>query len=282
MTRFYFVYDSQEAGASERVRHLGRACDSLGLAIANLDSRNANYAALQTPGDTDCLYNVTRQSYALETLMLNQQVKTFYRHFPSGGLPHNDSTYAAATHQQHGLPCPRTIFHSTADRTLLSTYAEVLGFPIVIKVARGTLGIGTMLAPDSASLFALCDYLVSSQSEFILRSYVAPREIARLITVGNVVVASNAKLIPAGDFRSSVKHCDPIPTKYDAAIEALAVRATVLSNVETAGVDILIAQDGSPYLLEVNTPHDFVTTARVTGVDVALHMVSHLLSKVRT
>ena len=282
MIFLYCIYDSYEPGALGRLKHFRRAARALGVRVVELDSRTVDHSVLPTPSEGDLLYNVTRGSYPLETLLLNRAVTTFYRQFPSGGLPLNDTVYSAVIHQREGLLVPRTVFHATAERALLETYVDLLGgFPVIIKVAGGTLGIGTLIAPDSESLFSLCDHLVATDTEFILRQYVKSQEIARLIVVGDEVVASNAKLIPKGDFRSSVKHHDPVPMTYGPDVESVAVRATVLSNVETAGVDILISQDGIPYLLEINTPHNFVTTSRVTGVDVASLMVSHLLSKAR-
>ena len=59
----------------------------------------------------------------------------------------------------------------------------------------------------------------------------------------------------------------------------MAVKAVKTLGLETGGVDLLFDTDGKPFLTEVNFPHDFSMTQKITGIDIAQAMVKHLMSK---
>jgi hypothetical protein len=280
MSRLHLIHEGSAQHVTERLSRLINACTALDVDCITHDSSRDDYTNVNGIEAGDSMYNVARGGMLLESLYINRGLNTFYIHKPLHATGDEDAATLAIVYQERGLSVPKSIFHSTCDRSLLREYVEVLqGFPIVVKVAGGTLGVGTMLASDFASLFSLTDYLVACNTRFYLRQYIRPREVARLIVVGSNVVASNQKLIAERDFRTSVKLERPLSKSYPIEAQALAIEATHAGNRETGGVDLLFDKDDRPYLLEVNMPHDFVTTEDVTRVDVARAMVDHLVSK---
>ena len=227
------------------------------------------------------LYNATRGSETLETLLLNKEVTTFYIHNPDFVVSNPDTTKYSIIHEKANLPSPKTIFTLTADRQLLKNYVDYLGgFPIIIKATGSTRGIGTMKIDSWQSLISTIDYLINTGDKFILRQFIQNNGAARIIVLGSKVIASEFRDNLENDFRvSGHKVKNYYQKDFDEQTYQLAITATHLANFETSGVDIIYDEVNNPYLLEVNMPYDFVPTNEVTDVDIAYLMIEYLIAK---
>lgn len=278
--KFYCLHEGFYRGVQQRLDSFQNACSALGIAFVALDSLKIDYSELPVLGKTDLLYNATRGSESLENLLLNKDVTTFYIHNPELVANNVDTTKYSILHDKAKIPGPKTIYQLSNERTLLHRYVAALGgFPLILKSTGSTLGIGTIKVDNFQTLYSIADFMIAKGLAFILRQYIVPKEVARLIVLGNEVIAANQKLIPEGDFRTSVVDQLPIPKKYAPEIEQMAISATRLLNFEQAGVDILIDENEQPYLLEVNMPHSFVATQKATGIDIAFKMLEFLINK---
>jgi len=280
MTTFFVLHEGCDANVLDRVAALTGAASDRGVECVVLDSLACDYSALPRPVTGDMLYNCARGSERLETLLLDDNVATFYMRNPSVVYDVRDSTILSIVHERNGLTAPKTIHRLTSDRDLLARYVEFLGgFPIVLKAAGGTRGSGTMIVDTMPSLLSIADYLVTLGREFILRQYIPAAEIVRCTVLGSRVIATNTKPVPASDFRSNIRGGEIRAATCSHATHTLAVDAARTCNLEFAGVDILIAKDGQPFLLETNSPCDFITSQRALGIAIAERMVDHLIAK---
>ncbi len=278
MGELFILHETTNRDIDERVEMLKSSANKAGINCKIIDSSKTDYSSIVVLPKGSFLYNISRGSKHLELLMLNDDVTTFYRSRPE--MVRLNTIEQAIAFRKNGIVSPPAIFHSTNEMSLLVSYVATLGgFPIIIKISGGTNGVGTMIASDIATLKSVADYLVSIKANFMLIKYIEPKEVARLIVIGNRVIASNRKLIPEGDFRTSVKIDLPRPQIYPIQIQDLAVRAAKVANSQNCGIDILIGKDNIPYLLEANMPHDFVTTVKATGIDVTGIMVDFLITK---
>lgn len=278
MSKLYIIHEGQNPDIEERILMLKNSAEKASISCDILDSSKTDHSCIPVPRKGDFLYNITRGSQHLELSMLNIDVTTFYRIRPE--FVRLNTIEQAIAFKKGGILTPPTIFHSTREKSLLLSYISKLGgFPIIVKISGGTRGIGTIITHDISSLQSIADYLVSISVKFMLIKYLAPMEVARLIVIGNRVIASNRKPIPDGDFRTSVKYLLPEPKVYSSGVQQLAVRAAEIANSENCGIDILIDHKGEAYVLEANMPHDFVTTVKATGIDITGAMVNFLIEK---
>lgn len=278
MGKLFILHETANSDIKERISMLVASADKVGIECHVLDSSKTDHSDVAVLQKGDFLYNISRGSQHLELLMNNDHVTTFYRTRPQ--IVRLNTIEQAIAFKKIGLLTPPTIFHSTNKKDLLLSYISKLGgFPIIIKISGGTKGIGTMITRDIATLQSIADYLVSISVKFMLIKYIEPKEVARLIVIGNSVIASNRKLIPEGDFRTSVKNQLPEPKIYPDHIQKMAVRTAEVANSENCGVDILIDKENTAYVLEANMPHDFVTTVKTTGIDVTGAMMNFLIAK---
>jgi len=281
---FYGIRQRKNADIQMRVSLLKHACEARKINYVDLDSEAIDYSAIPQPQRHDFLYNIGRGSQVLESLMLNKEVTTFYKSFPkvNSNLA-NTTTLWTLIHEKENLPSPKTIHSLSRDRSLLDNYVEYLGgFPVIIKAIGGTRGVGVIKVESAASLYSIADHLVSLGGNYILRQFIESAATARLVVLGNQVVASVEYIIPNGDFRSNIAGIpNAKPIKLSAGVEETAIKAVDAIDVECGGVDLILDKEGNHYLLEVNYPFSFLTPQFITGTDIAGMMVDYLIEKQR-
>ena len=178
---------------------------------------------------------------------------------------------------------PKTIWHGTCDRTLLDKYVEYVGgFPVVIKVAGGTRGIGVMFAEDHKTLFGICDFLAGSSLQFAIREYIPSESVERAVVIGDRVCCVVSRSIRSKDFRS-VGHPETnlqLKTVPD-ELSRLAVSACHVAGFNFGGIDIVrnIA-DSTFKVLEVNCPHDFLLLENSFNQEIAGMLVDWLSAQI--
>lgn len=282
MSILYLLHEGPEGAALERADIVREACDRAGVSCVIIDSLTTDYANLPRLVTGDMLFNSGRGSVRLETLLIRPGVATFRTCGASAFTGNSDTTVHCAVMEKAGLPVPRTIHRLPPDNDRLPDYvATVGGFPIVVKVTDGTLGVGVMLIESMRSLRSVLDFLRTTGREFILRQYIEPAHVARLCVIGERVVASLRYKVRDDDFRGLPYRMGGKQMSFGDEIEALAVRGSKVAQQEFTGVDILIDNAGRPWVLEVNGPSNFVAYEREMGIPIGDMIVAHLLAKAR-
>jgi ribosomal protein S6--L-glutamate ligase len=175
-----------------------------------------------------------------------------------------------------GIDIPRTAM--CRYREEVPPAVEMIGgLPCIIKLTRGTQGVGVMIANSMAEVQGMLDTLWTLGQEIILQELVAEsrgRDV-RALVVGDRVVAAMRRTAKAGEFRSNIHRggeASALDLPRDFA-EA-PVKATRVMGLEVAGVDMLEARTG-PKIMEINSSPGFEGLERVTGVDIATLYVGH-------
>ncbi len=159
--------------------------------------------------------------------------------------------------------------------------AKTLGYPMVIKECRGSFGTGVHLVNNAEETARLVEGLGSAPcivQEYINESF--GRDI-RVSVVGGKAVAAMLRQGREGDFRSNLTlggHFAQIePTDEQLRV---AVDAAKALGLDFAGVDVLFGKDDEPIICEVNSNAHFKTTFDCTGVNMAEHIINHIISEV--
>jgi len=178
-----------------------------------------------------------------------------------------------------GLDVPRTMLvRDGAD--LKAAERAMGGLPLVVKLVRGTQGIGVMLARTRDELASMLGTMRDLGQEFVLQEFVAEskgRDV-RVLVVGGRVVGAMRRRARKGEFRSNLHRggegeAVELPEAYARA----AVSAARVMGLDVAGVDLLEGKDG-PRLIEVNSSPGFEGMEGATGLDVAGLIVAHAAS----
>lgn len=209
------------------------------------------------------------------------------RQFEAAGIPTTATSQAIACSRdklqsmqlmnQAGLPIPKTAV--LADPEVLFAAVEAVGgLPVIIKLIQGTQGRGVILARYLSTVAAVLEKVREQQQQVLVQEFISEangRDV-RIIVVGNRCVAAMERRAPVGEFRSNL-HQGGTATAVilDPSMAELAVRAAEVHGLEVAGVDLILSNRG-PLVLEVNSSPGLEGIERVTSVDVADAIITHL------
>jgi ribosomal protein S6--L-glutamate ligase len=181
-----------------------------------------------------------------------------------------------------GIDIPRTVMardRSNVPRLL----RDVGGLPAIVKLLRGTQGVGVMLASTLEELEGILGTFSDLGQEIVLQEFIAEsrgRDV-RALVVGDRVVAAMERRAKRGEFRSNLhrggrgKVLELTPQFAEAA-----VKAARIIGLEVAGVDMLETRAG-PKVMEVNSSPGFEGLERATGVDIAGAIIDHAVTFAR-
>ena len=169
-----------------------------------------------------------------------------------------------------GLPVPKTLMarHPGHVREFLR---RVGGAPVVLKLTRGTQGVGVMLAETAESAESILETMWSTGQNILIQQFVheARGRDMRLLVVGDEVVAAMRRYARGGDFRANIhRGGNGVNARPTPQTRTIAIEATQALGLAVAGVDVIETQRG-PLLLEVNPSPGFEELERAAGGDIA-------------
>jgi ribosomal protein S6--L-glutamate ligase len=178
-----------------------------------------------------------------------------------------------------GIDIPRTVmaYQGTNIRRLVE---EVGGLPAIIKLLRGTQGVGVMIASSMAEVQGILSTFWELGQEILVQEFIREsrgRDV-RALVVGDEVVGAMRRTARRGEFRSNLHlggEGKPLglPREYARA----AAKAARTIGLEVAGVDMLEGKSG-PKVMELNSSPGFEGLERATGKDIAGAIVAHALA----
>lgn len=212
-------------------------------------------------------------------------------HFEWVGTPvvNQAKAIAAARHKfhslrilaQHGLPVPSSLTVGSAT-FLEDAVADVGDYPFILKPFHGTHGTGVMLLDTPTSLTSVVDALCDLHQDYVIQSFIeeAGGVDIRVLVVGGEAVAAMKRSAPPGEFRANIhKGASGEAIALIDEYTHLAIEAAAALELEIAGVDLLLANEG-PVVLEVNPSPGFEALESVTGIDIAGVIIEFVTSYV--
>lgn len=180
---------------------------------------------------------------------------------------------------QQRIDVPRTVM-ATEGASVKRLLEAVGGLPCIIKLLRGTQGVGVMLADTRGEAETILQTFWGLGQDVCLQEFVREsrgRDV-RALVVGDEVVGAMRRQAKSGEFRSNIHRGGEGKTiKLDDAYVQVAVRAARAVGLSVCGVDMLEGKDG-PRVMELNSSPGFEGLEHATGKDIAGAIVKHALS----
>lgn len=207
-------------------------------------------------------------------------------HFERAGVPSVNSTIAIQRSRDklralqylsaHDVGIPRTAIARTPE-AIRGAVDAVGGTPVIIKLLKGTQGVGVMKAESPEGVESIIDTLWGLGQNIILQEFIAEsmgRDL-RAIVIGGELVAAMRRTAKKGEFRSNLhRGGNGQRTELDPKYQRAALDAARIMGLGVAGVDLLESRDG-PRVIEVNSSPGLRGVERATGIDIAQRIVAH-------
>lgn len=190
-------------------------------------------------------------------------------------------TYLAL--KNSGVAYPKTIpspirYDRGIDVNFLKKVGEKLGFPLVVKAAKGSLGENVFLTENLEELIFVENKLAPTERLYQFFTRESRGRSIRAIVVGKKFICA-MMLVNEKDFRSnaSVGGRSEIIELDERYIESAEKIANIL-DMDFCGVDFFV---GEPTLIEVNSNAYFRAIEDITSVNVAAHYAAYIFNTMR-
>lgn len=185
-----------------------------------------------------------------------------------------DKYYTSFLLADAGIPTPRTLV--TEDfQTALAACLEMKD--VILKPLFGSEGKGMVRVGDAETAYRVLRAWELNRYVFYIQEYVPHFEKdIRAFVVGDRVVASMLRT-GAGWKTNYSKGARVEPIALSADMEELALESVRLLELDYAGVDLLPAENGRTYVIEVNSIPGWRGLQRTTDIPIAGRILDHVL-----
>jgi ribosomal protein S6--L-glutamate ligase len=177
---------------------------------------------------------------------------------------------------------PRTVM-AREPHQIPAALEAVGGPPVVLKLIRGTQGIGVILAETEQAVQSVMDTLWSLGQTILIQEFISESEgkDIRALVVGNRVVTAMRRQARFGEFRSNLHRGGGAAiVDLDEDYRRTAIQATQVMGLQVAGVDLLESHEG-PKVMEINSSPGFEGLEKATRLDIARTILDYAVRYAR-
>jgi len=185
----------------------------------------------------------------------------------------------------YGLTQPMTKLISDPEKSNEQVEEAGFKFPLIMKTLRGSKGVGVLFVDSPKGLDSIVQ-LIHKQDEdadLLIQEYIKTEYDVRVHVLGGVVLASMARPVIEGDFRSNVSQ-GSVPKNIkltELEVEESLKAAKAVGGYWTA-VDFIPSKDRvnkPPYFLEVNSSPGTEGIEDATKMNIAKEVITHFAKK---
>ena len=258
------------------------ALQSTGAKVVDIDIKDEKFAM---PNDVDVAFVALHGTFGEDGTLqriLDERRIAYTGSDPDASARAFDKVVAKAEFTAAGIPTPK--YHVFTQRNVDRQRLKQLGFPLVVKPSRQGSSVGVNIVQAEKNLDEACQIAWHYGDRLLGEEFIAGRE----LTVG----IFDGRALPVVEIRSKHEFFDyeakytkgetdylvpaPLDAKIETRVKALALRAhDCLGCRDFSRVDLMLAESGEIFVLEVNTIPGFTATslvpkaAREAGIEFA-------------
>jgi tetrahydromethanopterin:alpha-L-glutamate ligase len=185
-----------------------------------------------------------------------------------------DKYYTSFLLADAGIPTPRTLVTEDFDAAFAA--CREMG-DVVIKPLFGSEGKGIVRASDEETAYRVLRAWELNRYIYYIQEYLPHyQEDVRAFVIGDRVAAAMLRL-GTGWKTNFSKGAMVKPIKLSEEMETLALRAARLVGLDYAGVDLMPAENGKTYMVEINSVPGWRGLQKTTDQNIAEMVVDHVL-----
>jgi len=265
-----------------------RGCDPVFFSVAHLAGWVGARPALQVRGECieDCRALLVRTIPAGSLEQIIFRMDALHRIENLGVRVINsasaiertvDKYYTSFLLSDAGILTPRTLVTEDLD-TAIEACREM--GDVVIKPLFGSEGKGMVRASDEETAYRVLRAWELNRYIYYIQEYLPHfQQDIRAFVIGEEVVAAMRRR-GTGWKTNYSQGAEAEAVELSSEMKTLALKAARLINLDYAGVDIIPAENGKTYVVEVNSIPGWRGLQEATGQRIAEHIVNYLLSKI--
>jgi RimK family alpha-L-glutamate ligase len=190
-----------------------------------------------------------------------------------------DKYFTSTLLEEAALPTPRTVVCERFDDAMAGFTS--LGGDVVVKPLFGAEGRGMIRVSDPDLAYRTFRALEVTRAVFYLQEYVphGSQDIRAFVVANRVIAAMTRK---SDGWKTNIAHgARATASDLTDALTEISLRAARLLDAEYAGVDLLPAEDGRVFVIEVNGIPGWQGLQRTTEVDIAGAIADHVVETAR-
>jgi ribosomal protein S6--L-glutamate ligase len=221
--------------------------------------------------------SIDSQSYGSVIIRQFEMMNTFTTTGSLAFIRARDKLRSMQLLARYNIDIPKTaVARQTKD--VAGLIDMVGGAPMIIKVAKGSQGVGVVLAETKKAARSIIQAFFSQNVNILVQEFIAEangEDIRVIIVEGKVIAAMKRKTLDEDEFRSNVNLGGVgIPVELSKKEERAAIKAARIMHLPIAGVDILRSKRG-PLIMEVNAFPMLSGIEAATKVNVADQIIQY-------
>ena len=222
--------------------------------------------------------SISSQSYGSVIIRQFEMMNTFTTTGSLAFLRARDKLRSMQLLARNNIDIPKTVVaRETKDTNGL--IEMVGGTPLIIKIAKGSQGVGVVLAETRKAARSIIQAFYSQGVNILVQEFIAEAngEDIRVFVVDNKVVAAmRRKTLDPDEFRSNI-NLGGIgePVQLTKKEESVALKAAKTMHLAIAGVDILRSNRG-PLVMEVNAFPMLSGIEAATKIDIGAQIIQYV------
>jgi ribosomal protein S6--L-glutamate ligase len=221
--------------------------------------------------------SIDSQSYGSVVIRQFEMMNTFTTTGSLAFIRARDKLRSMQLLARYNIDIPKTaVARQTKD--VAGLIDMVGGAPLVIKVAKGSQGVGVVLAETKKAARSIIQAFFSQNVNILVQEFIAEangEDIRVIVIDGKVVAAMKRKTLDDDEFRSNVNLGGVgIPVELTKKEIRAAIKAAKIMHLPIAGVDILRSKRG-PLIMEVNAFPMLSGIEAATKVNVADEIIQY-------
>lgn len=181
---------------------------------------------------------------------------------------------------EYGLRFPKTVTLSSGQS--FQSLSMTFNYPVIIKGSQSRQGRGVFLAQNQEEALSLIKRHATKYPSMAIREFIPNDGDIRIFTVGYRAIGAMKRARIDGDYRSNISQGalgSPFDLDAHPAVREMAETLSRLTEIEIAGVDIMLHQDnGLPYILEINPGPEMAGLERYTKTNAGLEIIRYFES----
>jgi ribosomal protein S6--L-glutamate ligase len=221
--------------------------------------------------------SIDSQSYGSVVIRQFEMMNTFTTTGSLAFIRARDKLRSMQLLARYNIDIPKTaVARQTKD--VAGLIDMVGGAPLVIKVAKGSQGVGVVLAETKKAARSIIQAFFSQNVNILVQEFIAEangEDIRVIVIDGKVIAAMKRKTLDEDEFRSNVNLGGVgIPVELSKKEIRVAIKAAKIMHLPIAGVDLLRSKRG-PLVMEVNAFPMLSGIEAATKVNVADEIIQY-------